>query len=701
MSALALRLLGYAGIGLSGLALAGCQQQGGSKESIDQPLARSSVDYHLDQQALPPILKFSPADIDPQLDACTDLNAYVNQRWINRTQLPDDMPRIGSFLALQERSQAVEQQLAEQAAAAPHATGIDRLIGDFWQSGMNQARIDQQGLAPVAPTLSAINRIKTRADVVTFLFNQMQEGQGIVFNLGAGADFKDPKRNILYVQQSGLGLPDSSYYNNPDHQDDIEAYQQYLTRLFSLSGRSQAEATGMAKAVVGLEQKLAAHTVTQEQVSRDAKLYYNPLTPSAADELTPNIPWSRLFKQLGLHDLGQASFITPDYFRSLDRLLDSSDVSVWRDYLRARVLDDAAPYLSRAFVNANFDFADKHLKGQKVLAPRWKRVVKAINGNIGDAMGERYVQTAFSPEAKRKMEALVDNLRQALKQRIEHVDWMSAETRQRALEKWKTFRAKIGYPDKWRSWQGLTSSPDGYLANIRAAEAFNFKWDMQKVGKPVDPNDWGMTPQTVNAYYNPNANEIVFPAAILQPPFFDANADKAFNYGGIGAVIGHEMTHGYDDQGARFGPDGSFENWWTPADKKRFDERSKALVEQFNHYRVMGKPVNGHLTLGENIADLGGLNTAYDALQQADKGEKDPMIDGHTRNQNFFLNWATVWRMKASPSLMRMYLVMDPHAPTSIRAKAAPSNMPAFAQAFQCKPGDAMVRPEKDRVAIW
>src|SRR5690606_27106085 len=379
-----------------------------------------------------------------------------------------------------------------------------------------------------------------------------------------------------------------------------------------------------------------------------------------------------------------------------------ADPATWRAYLRFHTVDGAAPYLADEFAQEHFNFYSATLRGQKEMKERGKRVLDTIEDQAGEALGQMYVQVAFSPEAKARMETLVDNLSQALKARIESLEWMSDETKARALEKWASFTPKIGYPDKWRDWAGLETNRDSYIGNVLAANEFNYKWNLAKIGKPVDRTEWGMPPQMVNAYYNPLQNEIVFPAAILQPPFFDANADDPLNYGGIGAVIGHEMTHGYDDQGSRFDATGKFQNWWSDADAKGFLARTDKLVQQFNGYEAApGLHVNGKLTLGENIADLGGLATAYDAMKRATEGTEDPMIDGLTRDQRFFANWATVWRRNFTAEELKVRIATDPHAPANFRAIGAPSNLPAFAEAFQCASGDPMVREGDARVVIW
>ena len=694
------KALGGAALLVSSLGLAACSSDTSSSNtetSAQQPA------YQLDESELPAYISFSPKDLDPTTDACVDFNAYVNGRWIASHEIPGDRTRWGAFPLLAERSVAVQRQIAEQAAASqPNATGIDKIIGDFWSTGMDQKKIDAAGIAPLQGQLDAINAIASRSDLINYLNTYAAKGQAPVFGLSVDADFKNAEQNFVYLSPTALGLPDKSYYLDTSKVKELAAYQNYLARLLRLSGVSDSDAYTQARQVVALEKRLAPTTYSNEQVSRDVSLLYNPKTLQQTDQITPHFSWEQYFTAQGVNPApAQVSLVAPKYFAELDRALQDTDISVWKAFLRSHAISDAAQLLSQDFVDAHFRLYDQTLTGQKQPEARWKQVLGIIEGDAGEALGQLYVKVAFPPHAKAEMEQLVHNLSLALKARIEAVTWMSPETKKRALDKWAAFTPKIGYPDKWRDWSGLVTSRDSFYANAEAATEFNYRWTLSKIGKPVDHTEWNMTPQTVNAYYNPSANEIVFPAAILQPPFFDPKADVAFNYGGIGAVIGHEMTHAYDRQGSRFGPKGNFENWWTPADAKRFKARTDLLIKQFNAYKVNGHPVNGAFTLGENIADLGGINTAYDALQMATKGQPDPMVDGHTRAQNLFFNWATIWRNKITPEKAAQALVLDPHAPAEFRAKAAPSNMPSFAQAFSCKAGSPMVRDGKDRVVIW
>ncbi|MGB4860252.1 MAG: M13 family metallopeptidase, partial [Dokdonella sp.] len=483
-----------------------------------------------------------------------------------------------------------------------------------------------------------------------------------------------------------------------------DAYVDHIAKTLQLTGVSRADAAKQAQRVMAFETNLAASSLKPVEL-RNPDNQYHFVTVKEANKLTPHFNWATFFKAQNANVTDGFSLSQPKFFAALDNAIAKTPVADWRAYLRFQYADMASPYLSQPFQQEYFAFHDKTLSGQKEMEPRWKRVLGTINGNMGMALGEMYVAEAFPPEAKARAEVLIDNMQAALKLRIENLDWMSAATKTQAIEKWKTFLPKIGYPEKWRDWSGLTTTPDSYFGNVLAANQFNHNWDIAKIGTPTDRQEWGMTPQTVNAYYNPTDNTINFPAAILQPPFFDAKADDAINYGGIGAVIGHEASHGFDDQGSQFDAKGNQENWWTDADKAAFKARTTKLVDQFNAYEPLpGKHVNGELTLGENIADLGGLSIAWDALHVAlakNPTEANQKIDGFTQEQRFFMNWARVWRGSARDEQAVVLLNTDPHAPASLRAIGAPSNLPAFATAFSCKPGDAMVRSDATRVKIW
>jgi putative endopeptidase len=679
--------------------LAGCQPKAEEKKVAAAPAA-----WTLDESKLQQPIRFATTDLDPSQNACKDLSAYVNGKWLAANAIPADEPGWGAALVLRNRSLGVRQQLAERIAAEPNATGIDKIIGDFWATGMDDKRLNELGIAPLKDRLAAIDALTDGPSVAEHLRKISAIGENPLFAFGPQADFKNSTMNIASAFQGGLGLPDSTYYSLADKKPIRDAYEKHIAKLFELAGTAPADAAKQAASVLVFETRLAKASKSSEQLSRDAELYYHPVKMAEADKLTPNFPWKKFFESQQVATPEWFSLGIPAFHQEVSKMIADVPVAQWQSWLRFKLLDDAAPYLSDAFVGESFDFYGKTLQGQKEQRARWKRVLGFIEGSAGEAMGERYVEVAFPASSKAQMVELVNNLRAALKARIENLTWMSDVTKKKALEKWAAFNTKIGYPDKWRDWRGLATSRDSLYGNIAAATAFNYRWQMGKIGKPVDKDEWGLTPQTINAYYDPQRNEIVFPAAILQPPYFDPQADEALNYGAIGAIIGHELTHGYDDQGSRFGPTGNFEQWWTKEDAAKFKAQTAKLVAQYNGYNAaagMTEKVNGNLTLGENIADLGGLNIAYDAFQKAVAGKPDPMTDGMTRDQRFFLGFGSAWRAKYTPELTKLIVASDPHAPDAARANGTPSNVDAFAKAFGCKEGDAMVNSGDKKVAIW
>ncbi|HEV7489317.1 MAG TPA: M13 family metallopeptidase [Rhodanobacteraceae bacterium] len=649
---------------------------------------------------------FDVSEIDKSINPCADFNGYVNAIWVAKNPIPPDRTRWGAFDQLREHSLETQHQIAEKASKdADHAKAgsIEQKIGWFYRSGMSEAAVEKAGDEPIKADLKRIDGLKSPADFVAWLTDSAARGRADVFAVAALPDFKNASTQIAYTFQGGLGLPTRDYYDKPDYAELREAYKAHLAKALVLAGVADAEAKQQAEHVLAFETRLAKASMTPVEL-RVPENQYHFVTFAEADKVTPNISWQKFFTAQRA-DVGTGfSLSQPKFFAEVDAMLKDVPADQWRAFLRAHTIDAASPYLSKPFADEHFAFYDQKLNGQKEQRVRWKRVIDAVNENMGMALGELYVAEAFPPESKARAKELVSNLQAALKARIEKLDWMSDETKQKALEKWGTFLPKIGYPDKWRDWSGLKLVPDNYFANVDAATKYEYDYQIAKVGKPTDRLEWGMTPQTVNAYYNPTDNTINFPAAILQPPFFDAKADDGINYGGIGAVIGHEATHGYDDQGSQFDSKGNNVNWWTKDDRAKFDARTDRLVKQFDAYEPLpGKHVNGKLTLGENIADLGGLNVAHDALQVALK--KNPAenvkVDGYTEDQRFFMNFARVWRGNILPQRQEVLLNADPHAPAKFRAIAAPSNMPAFAEAFQCKSGDEMVRGGDKQVKIW
>ena len=678
--------------------LAGCKPA-----AEDKKPAAQSAPWTLDETRLQQPVRFSATDLDPSQNACTDLSAYANGKWLAANTIPADEPGWGAFLVLRNRSLGVRQQLAERIAAEPDATGIDKIIGDFWATGMDDKKLNELGIAPLKERLAAIDALTDGPSVAEHLRTIAAIGENPLFDFGPQPDFKDSTMNVASAFQGGLGLPDSTYYSLADKKPIREAYEKHIAKLFELSGTAPADAATQAASVLAFETRLAKVSKSNEQLSRDVALYYHPVKVTEADKLSPNFSWSKFFESQKVATPEWFSLGIPAFHQEVSKMLADVPVAQWQSWLRFKLLDGAAPYLSDDFVTENFNFYGKTLQGQKEQRARWKRVLGVIENSAGEAMGQRYVEVAFPASSKARMLELVNNLRDALKARIENLAWMSDATKKKALEKWAAFNTKIGYPDKWRDWSGLATSRDSLYGNVTAAAAFNYRYELDKIGKPVDKTEWGMTPQTINAYYDPQRNEIVFPAAILQPQFFDPQADDALNYGAIGAVIGHELTHGYDDQGSRFGPSGNFEQWWTKEDAARFKALTGKLVAQYNGYSAPGltEKVNGNLTLGENIADLGGLNIAYDAFQKAVAGKPDPKIDGMSRDQRFFLGFASAWREKYTPELTKLIIASDPHSPDAVRANGTPTNMDAFAKAFGCKEGDAMVNSGDKKVVIW
>jgi putative endopeptidase len=559
-------------------------------------------------------------------------------------------------------------------------------------------------MAPIQSDLDAIAALADAPAVAAYIRDRYARGEGMLFVFYASADVKNSEMNIANAAQGGLSLPERAYYleDREDYVKARSAFLDYVAKLLQLAGADEASAKAQAQTVLDFETRLARASLDRLSL-RDPAKRYNPMDLAAADALTPNFPWTAFFDSIQVQRPAMFSLAMTDFFKEVDTMLAELPVTDWQTWLRFKTIDDAAPFLSSAFEQQNFDFYRKTLAGQKQQQERWKRVLGALNRSMGEALGQLYVEVAFPPESKAKMEALVGNLKQALKGRLENLEWMGEETRAKALEKWAAFTPKIGYPDKWREWDGLVVSKTSYLDNVRAAAGFNYRYNLDKIGQPVDRTEWGMSPQTVNAYYRATANEIVFPAAILQPPFFDPNADDALNYGGIGGVIGHEMLHGFDDQGSKFDAAGNMVNWWTDEDRARFEARTAKLAEQYSSYEALpGMFVNGKLGLGENIADLGGVTVALDALRMA-QGEsfQDPMVEGMSQTQRFFANWATVWRINYTEEQMKVQLTVGPHSPGAFRAIGPAQNLPAFAEAYGCKEGDPMVRSGDARVVIW
>ncbi len=631
-----------------------------------------------------------------------DFYRFVNGAWLDRTPIPSDYATYGAFHEVFEAAERGLRVIIEEAAAACDAPGSDaQKVGDFYRSYMDEARADALGLSPLADELSRIDGIRTLGGVITQMARHLVLGADPPLHALVDQDAKHSDRYIVYFTQGGIGLPDRDYYllEDPKFAEIRVAYEAYIATILRLIGVESPD--GAAARIVALEKRIAEHHWTQVE-NRDEEARYNRVDMSGLGALAPRFDWSAYLAGAGAAGQTETVVSQPSFVRGFGALLAEVPVETWRVYLKWHLVNAYAPYLSRDFVDARFDFYGKTLSGIDEIRPRWKRAVGEIDESLGEVLGRMYVERHFPPEAKARMNELVENLKLAFRESIETLDWMGPETRRRALIKLGQFTTKIGYPDVWRDYAGLVVTPDDLVGNVMRARSFEHERRFGHLGKPVDRNEWQMTPQTVNAYYNPLMNEIVFPAAILQPPFFDMNADDAANYGGIGAVIGHEIGHGFDDQGRKFDGDGNLTDWWTEADAREFDARAKKLVEQFGAYNpIDDMHINGELTLGENIGDLGGLNVAYRAYRISLRGREAPVIGGFTGDQRFFMGWAQVWRGKYKDEELRNRLLTDPHSPPGYRVTGPMSNMDEFYAAYGVKEGDALHRPAGDRVRIW
>jgi putative endopeptidase len=631
-----------------------------------------------------------------------DFYRYVNGHWLRNTPIPADKSNYGSFNKLADEAEANLRVIVEEAAGARAAKGSDQqLIGDYYTSFMDEARAEQLGLAPLQPELDRISAIKDRQQLLAYLARAQLLQIDTPIGASIFADAKNPQLNTLWVAQAGLGLPERDYYFNTE-QRFIEiraAYEKHIDNVLRLAGRKDSAA--VAKDLMAFETRLAKASWPAVKM-RDIEALYNPVSVESAEQATPGIDWSQWLTGITLPGTGQLVLTQKDYFQEVGKALQDVPLATWQDYLTLRAIDAYSPYLSKAFVDQNFDFYQRTLSGTPEIKPRWKRAMAELESSTGDLLGKEYVKRHFPPEAKVRMDALVGNLLRAFDASIDELEWMGPETRKEAHDKVRNFTVKIGYPSKWKDYSGLVTRPDDLLGNVLRAREVNVKRELAKVGQPVDKTEWGMTPQTVNAYYNPLANEIVFPAAILQPPFFDLQADDAVNYGGIGAVIGHEISHGFDDQGRKFDGKGVLRDWWTEQDNERFMARAGRLVQQYNAYSpISGMNINGELTLGENIGDLSGLAVAHKAYQLSLEGKPAPVLDGYTGDQRFFIGWAQVWARNYREDELRKRMLTDPHSPSEYRSNGIVRNMPAFMEAFDVKPGDKLHLPADQQVRIW
>lgn len=642
-------------------------------------------------------------NIDSSVKPTDNFYMFVNGNWYNKTVIAPTESSAGAFLDIYNRTKENLKTIFVDLAKESHKEGtVEQQVADFYASGMDTVTIDKLGYEPVKPYLTKIEAItdtKSLMEVVST--NQTQYLTSFV-GLWISADEKNSSMNLPSFYQTGLGLPDRDYYFKTDAATSnvVNAYQTYINKLFQLTGSDATTAAKNVELVYNLEKQIAAAHLTNVEL-RDPQANYHKMAVADLNKSMPNIGWTTMLSQMKIKS-DSVNISQPKHYENINSLLSSTPISTWQLYLKTRLLTEIANDLSSDFVNASFDYNGKALSGKKQLKPRWERVIQTTDNTLNEALGQLYVKKYFNAEAKSRMLELIDNLQKAFEKRIDHLDWMSADTKVKAKEKLYTFIKKVGYPDKWRDYSKVVIKKDQYFNNLISASENEYNFQVSKVGQAVDRTEWGMTPSTVNAYYNPTFNEIVFPAGILQFPFFDPNADDAINYGGIGMVIGHEMTHGFDDQGAQYDKDGNLKNWWTKDDETKFKEKGKAVIDLYNGFTVLDSVhVNGALTLGENIADIGGIAIAYDAFKLTKQGKDTVKIDCFTPDQRFFMSYAQIWRAKLKDEVVRQRINTDPHSPPSYRVMAPLMNFEPFYKAFNVKEGDKMFIAEKDRIKIW
>ena len=631
-----------------------------------------------------------------------DFFRFANGTWLRTTAIPQDRSTYGAFVELDDASQEALRRIVEEAAAGAHAEGsVEQKVGDFYASFMDSLAVERLGIDPLRPELERIAALGGHRELPELFGYLARQGVRTPIGFSVSPDSRDATRYVAYASQSGLGLPDRDYYLSEDAKLAAAraAYLDYARRLFDLSG--DPDPAGAARHVLDLETSLARHQWDRTR-NRDREATYNAHDLAGLAALTPDFSWERFLAATDARETPIVVVRQPDYFTALDSIVAATPLQTWRRYLALRLLDSYATYLSRPFTRASFDYRGRALQGLAEERPRWKRGVDATESALGMQLGRIYVDRHFRPEAKARMDALVANLVAAFRDGIDSLAWMSPATRAEAKDKLAKFTVKIAYPDEWPEHDGLQVRRGDLVGNVQGARRFEFQEMVDDLGEPIDEQEWAMTPQTVNAYYHPTLNEIVFPAAILQPPFFDPAADDAVNYGAIGAVIGHEISHGFDDQGRRSDGDGNLRDWWTPQDATAFESRADRLVEQYGEYEPLdGMRINGRLTLGENIGDLSGLAVAYDAYRHSLGGRPAPVIGGLTGDQRFFLGWAQIWRTLFREEALRQRLLTDSHSPGEFRVNGVLRNLQEFHEAFDVRPGDGMYLPPEERVEIW
>ena len=657
-------------------------------------------------------MKLSPGidatSLDKQTRAQDDLFRHVNGSWLDKTDIPEDKAIYGSFHMLADASEEAVKLILEEAAANPKP-GVSQQIGDLYACFLDEAKANQLGAEPINADLRQVADLKTIGEATRLLGEFERTGTSGIFGMYVDNDPNDPTRYQVNLYQGGLGLPDEAYYREDKHKQILEAYQVHVGKMFELAGRDKAKAEAAANTVVELETTLASKH-WDNVATRDADKTNNPTKFAELQKLTPTFDWNLWFEGAGIDPkvLAESIVMMPSFFEGLSAVYSEENLESLKTWLSWNVISSKAAYLSQDFVDEKFAFYGTKLTGAPVNRARWKRAVSLVEGSLGEAVGKIYVEKYYPPEAKAKMDQLVEYLIQAYRESIQELEWMSDETKKKALVKLDKFTPKIGYPTKWKDYSSIVIDRNDLVGNIKRVTSWGLDREMKKIGSPIDREEWFMTPQTVNAYYNPGFNEIVFPAAILQPPFFSLESDDAVNFGAIGAVIGHEIGHGFDDQGSKYDGDGALISWWSDADRKAFEKRTASLISQFNELSPSQLPdenkVNGELTIGENIGDLGGLGIAYRAylLSLKDNGGAEPApIDGLSSKQRLFLSWAQAWRTKGRDEMVLQRLATDPHSPPEFRCNQIVRNIDAFYEAFDLSPEDALWLDQSQRVSIW
>lgn len=650
------------------------------------------------------------SNMDTSVRPGDDFYRYVNGAWMDKIEIPADRGRWGSFDELRKRTSESVLNIFDKAISDPnYAKGSDQKKAVvYYKTAMDTQRLDKVGVGPLEPYLAAIDRIKDVSSLQSYIEEMTPLGMNGFLGFSVFTDLENSKQHAPYLSEGEIGLPDRDYYTKDD-QDSKELrdkYEKHIAKMFSFIGKDASSAHLAAQKVLGFETSMAEVMMTKEE-SRNPMNIYNKRSIKDLKIICPSFNWNQYFKSTKVKPFDSLIVTNPKFLPLFENTLKAGNIETWKNYLQWIVINNGANFLSRDVEQANFDFYGKEMRGTKEMTPRWERVLNNENATMGEAIGKLYVDEYFPPEAKAKAADMVSNVIEAFGNRIKALDWMSDTTKTKSIEKLSKINIKIGYPNKWKDYSTLEiksfTNGGSYFYNAMNARKWNFEDSMKKLGEEVDKSEWGMAPQVVNAYYNPLNNEIVFPAAILQPPFYNYKADDAINFGGIGAVIGHEISHGFDDQGSRFDSDGNMKNWWTDTDNKKFKERNKALIDQFNAYEPLpGVFVNGEFTLGENIGDLGGINVAYDGLQlHFKKHGRTADIDSLTAEQRFFMSWATIWRGKIRDEALKTQINTDPHSPTQYRAIGPLTNLETFHQAFDIKKGDKLYKEPNDRVKIW